>query len=513
MDLNIKKTLLGIDLGTTSLKVSLFTIDGHLVASKSSEYPIITPKVAYAEQDPREWWQGFIKACQFLSREFPVEFNNVAGVGLCGQMHTQVYLDDQFQVLRPAITWMDQRAAYIVERINADPAEKQMIFEETSNVASTTYTATHVRWVIENQPHIWAQVRHILVAKDYLKFLLTGVMVTDYAEASGTLLFDVKKEIWSQKAFDYFGIPRDYFPEVQPSDVVIGSISEEAARQTGLPVGIPVVNGSSDNSASALGSGMAQSGQVTLILGTAGVITVCSDKPLADPQGRTSCWHYCLRDHWVSLGVTQTAGESLEWFKNAFDQEELEHTDSKGIFQKYNDRILADPEGCHGLTFLPYLNGERSPYWNTNARGVFFGINLKTTKVHFVRAIMEGVSFAFRNNLETVESLGININEVRAVGGGLKSQIWLEILGKVLRKPILTVSEPDTANLGNIMLCAKALGYITSYPSAAEKMIKTDREVFFPEGCKEYEKKYPLFLNLYESLKPNFDYVAENCED
>ncbi|MEJ2545432.1 MAG: FGGY family carbohydrate kinase, partial [Calditrichaceae bacterium] len=170
-------------------------------------------------------------------------------------MHTQVYLDDQFQVLRPAITWMDQRAAYIVERINADPAEKQMIFEETSNIASTTYTAAQIRWVIENQPHIWAEVRHILVAKDYLKFLLTGVMVTDFAEASGTLLFNVKKETWSQKAFDYFGIPRDYFPDVRPSDVLIGSITDEAARQTGLPIGIPVVNGSSDNSASALGSG------------------------------------------------------------------------------------------------------------------------------------------------------------------------------------------------------------------------------------------------------------------
>ena len=395
--------LLGIDLGTTSLKVSLFKADGSLVASKSSEYPILAPRVAYAEQDPEEWWQGFLKACQFFSQEYSEAFKNVAGVGLCGQMHTQVYLDEQFKVLRPAITWMDQRGSEIVKRINGNPSTKQLIFDETSNIASTTYTAIHTRWVIENQPEIWSRVRHILVAKDYLKFLLTGEMVTDYAEASGTLLFDVKKETWSQAAFDYFGIPRDYFPAVRSSDEIIGMISDEAARQTGLPAGTPVVNGSSDNSASALGSGMAQSGQVTLILGTAGVITVCSDTPLEDPLGRTLCWHYCIPDHWVSLGIMQTAGESLEWFKNAFDKEEQALSDSRDIFKKYNELIPDVPEGCHGLTFLPYLNGERTPYWDTNARGVFFGINLKTTKAHFIRAIMEGVSFAFRTNLETVD--------------------------------------------------------------------------------------------------------------
>jgi xylulokinase len=506
------KTLLGIDLGTTSIKVSLYGEDGQLIASKSSEYPILAPKVGYAEQDPQEWWLGFLKACQFISSEFPEEVSKLAGIGLCGQMHTQVYLDKNYAVLRPAITWMDQRSGAIVARINQDPAEKQLIYDETSNMASTTYTALHTRWVIENQPEVWSNVRHVLVAKDYLKFLLTGEKFTDYAEASGTLLFDVKNHAWSQKAFDYFEIPQEYFPAVAPSDEVVGYVSKDAARVTGLPAGIPVVNGSSDNSASALGSGMTQSGQVTLILGTAGVITVCSDTPLEDPLGRTLCWHYCLRDRWVSLGIMQTAGESLEWFKNAFDKVDETQADSARIFKHYNDLIADVPEGCHGLTFLPYLNGERTPYWDTNARGVFFGINLKTTKAHFIRAIMEGVSFAFRNNIEAVESLGIQINEVRAVGGGLKSQVWLEILGKVLRKPIITVTEPDTANLGNVMLCAKALGLISSYTQAAQKMIKTDQQVYFPEGSKAYELKYPLFLDLYQSLKPNFDYVASYCE-
>lgn len=505
--------LLGIDLGTTSLKISLFQDNGVLVASKSREYPIHAPKVAYAEQDPQDWWQGFLYACQDLAQKYPGQFKNIAGIGLCGQMHTQVYLDENFEILRPAITWMDQRSSDIVDTILNDPGAKALIFKETSNVPSTTYTALHIKWVMENETEIWSRVKHILVAKDYLKYLLTGETVTDYAEASGTLLFNVKNEVWSQSVFDYFGIPVEYFPKVLPSDEVIGYLTKEAAELSGLPVGTPVVNGSSDNSAAALGSGMTRSGQVTLILGTAGVITVCSDEPLEDRLGRTLCWHYCLRDHWVSLGIMQTAGESLEWFKNAFDRSEDTTASSSDIFKQYNDLVRNVPEGCHGLTFLPYLNGERTPYWDTHARGVFFGVNLKTTKAHFIRAIMEGVSFAFRNNIETVESLGIEINEIHAVGGGLRSQVWLEILAKVLRKPITTISEPDTANLGNIMLCGKALGHYPSYKAAVDQMVTSDRVVHYPEGHSAYEKKYPLFLDLYHSLKPNFDYLAKNCEN
>lgn len=499
------KTLLGIDLGTTSLKVSLFSETGQWLASETHEYPILIPEPGYAEQDPNAWWNGLLDACRALSTAHPVDFAQVCGVGLCGQMHTQVYLDGAMNILRPAITWMDQRSAAIVDGIKADPAARDLIFRETSNDASTTYTAIHVKWVQQNQPDVWAKTRHILVAKDYLKYKLTGVLATDFAEASGTLLFDVQKEVWSDAAFDYFGISRDQFPAVMPSDALIGEISDEAGRMTGLKAGIPVVNGSSDNSASALGAGMVEPGQVTLIIGTAGVITVCSDRPLVDVQKRTLCWHYCLRDRWATLGIMQTAGESLEWFKNTFDHREGVKTSSGDIFNQYNESARAVPEGCDGLIFLPYLNGERTPYWDPDARGVFFGLGLKTGKAHFVRSIMEGVSFALRNNIETVESLGIRINEVRAVGGGLKSQVWLEILGKVLRKPISTVSIRDTANLGNILLCGHALGIFPSYRDAVAKIVTSDDHVSYAQGSEVYEKRYPVFLDLYRRVQPLFN--------
>lgn len=498
------KHLLGIDLGTTGLKVSLFTQDGNLLASQSYEYPLSTPHPGFVEQDPNDWWHGFVGAAQKLKSSFPDEFASLAGIGLCGQMHTQVYLDENDQILRPAITWMDQRTSAIVARIQNDSIARQLIYDETANYASTTYTAPQVKWVQENQPEIWSKTRSILIAKDYLKYRLTGVKATDYAEASGSLLFDVRQERWSQAAFDYFGIPREYFPEVYPSDHIIGQVHEQAARETGIPAGVPVANGSSDNSASALGAGMTRSGQVTLIIGTAGVITVCSDRPLLDTSGCTLCWHYCLRDHWVTLGITQTAGESLQWFKNAFDPQIDQKSSSGDIFNQYNQAVTDVPDGSGGVIFLPYLNGERTPYWDPAARGVFFGINLATQKAHFIKAIMEGVSFALRNNIETVEALGIHISEVRAVGGGLKSPVWLQTLGKILKKPVATVNMPDTANLGNILLCAKALGMIDSYQEATQRLVQSDQVVHHPQGVPVYEKQYELFLELYPQLKGSF---------
>jgi xylulokinase len=493
--------LLGIDLGTTGLKVSLFAEDGTLTGSQSCEYPLLTPQPGYVEQDPQAWWEGFVGAIQRLRTAHPGPFSHIAGIGLCGQMHTQVYLDKDDRLLRPAITWMDQRSSSIVARIQSDPANREMLYQETANYPSTTYTALQAKWVQENQPEIWRETRTILVAKDYLKYRLTGMKATDYAEASGTLLFDVRNERWSSAAFDYFGISPDLFPSLGPSDEIIGQITRQASLETGLQQGTPVVNGSSDNAASALGAGMARSGQVTLIIGTAGVVSVCSDRPLLDPAGRTLCWHYCLPKHWITLGITQTAGESLQWFKTAFDPQDDPQTGSGDIFNRYNQAVAQVPDGSGGVIFLPYLNGERTPYWDPNARGVFFGLNLATEKASMIKAIMEGVSFALRNNIETIEALGIQIDEVRAVGGGLKSPVWLQTLGKILKKPVSTVNMPDTANLGNILLCGKALGMMSSYQQSVERMVVVEQVVHYPGGVPIYEKQYALFLELYPQLR------------
>jgi xylulokinase len=493
-----------IDLGTTGLKVGLIDDSGIVLGTGCSEYEISAPLEGYAEQDPDDWWRGFVQSCQDLSKKLPGEYSRIEGIGICGQMHTQVYMDSSEKVLRPAITWMDQRSSGIVSRINTDPGSKKLVFEHTQNIATTTYTAPQVSWVKENQPELWRKVDHVLIAKDYLKYRLTGNMVTDFSDACGTLLFNVEKRAWSEDMFRLFGIKRDLFPEALPSDEIIGVVSDEASRITGLKAGTPVANGSTDNSSAALGAGMVKSGQVTLIIGTAGVISVCSDKPLPDVENRTLCWNYCLRDKWITLGITQTAGESLNWFKKAFDKNNRGDPASGDIFEQYNQSIEDIPDGSGGLIFLPYLNGERTPYWDSNARGVYFGINLLSTKAHFIKAIMEGVSFALRNCVETVESLGVAIDEIRAVGGGLKSDAWLNTLGKIIRKPIHTVKMADTGLVGNMLICRKALGHSGSIAESAGRVVEFEKTILYREPSPTYERQYALFLDLYNNLRASF---------
>lgn len=497
-----------IDLGTTGLKIALINESGIIIAQRYKEYSILFPKSGYAEQDPELWWSSFIELCQSLNQSFPNKLAQIQAIGICGQMHTNVLLDKNFQVLRPAITWMDQRSREIVREINEDRNKAEFIFQKTKNFITTTYTAPQLKWVKDNEPDIWSKVKHVLIAKDFLKWKLTGRMVTDFTDASGTLLFDVANVSWSEDMFNFFEFSSSLFPELRPSDEIMGKINKKAAQLTGIKEGTPVVNGSSDNSAAALGAGMVKSGQATLIIGTAGVITVCSDKPLVDPQHKTLCWNYCMRGKWATLGILQTAGESLNWFKNAFDRKGSAQSEVKDIFSEYNQLINKVPDGSEGLIFLPYLNGERTPYWDPFARGVFFGINLFSSKAHFIKAVMEGVSFALRNNVETVESLGIKIKEMRAVGGGSKSPEWLEILGKVLNKPVYTIKISDTGLIGNMLLSGKAIGLYRSIEKQAEKVVKLKNKIYYPEKIDVYEKQYAIFLSLYDRLKDSFKALA-----
>ena len=494
-------TYLSLDIGTTGTKVALVAAeDGRTIADAYSEYPIDVPRPGFAEQDPKAWWDAVLSGCQSLRKSNPGEMAAIRAIGICGQMHTHVYLDAAGEPLRSAITWMDQRALPIVNKLNEDAATASMVMEEISNNATPTYTAPQVAWVQENDPTTWKSTKHVLVAKDYIKYRLTGEMLIDYSDASGTMLFDVKNRRWSEKMFNLFSIPRSMMPDAAPSATVMGKVTSEVAAMTGIPAGTPVANGSGDNQAAALGAGMTQKGQVTLIIGTAGVVSACSDTPLADPRNRVLCWNYCLEDRWINIGVTQTAGESLNWFRKAFDSGAGKSGD---IFSAYNRETADVPDGCDGLTFLPYLNGERTPYWDSHARGVFFGVNIGTSKAHFVKSIMEGVSFALRNNIDTVESLGMKVDAVQAVGGGLKSPVWLSVLSQIVQRPIAISANPDTGNVGNCIVAAMAAGDYTSADDAVSRLVRIERTVEAPPSD-IYEKRYRHFLGLYEDLKDRF---------
>jgi xylulokinase len=502
-------SFLCVDLGTTGLKISILSEDGTEAGRASREYSIDTPWAGAVEQDPESWWNAFVRCCGELRAKDQEILSGVIGIGVCGQMHTHVYLDSGGRPLRSAITWMDQRSGSLVEALDRIPGLSESVFGETGNNLAPTYTAPNCLWVMENQPDLWRATRTILVAKDYLKYRLTGEMVTDPSDAVGTLLFDVAKRRWSDEMLRLFKIDRSLLPDLASSSSIVGKVTPAAAEETGISAGTPVNNGSSDNSAAALGCGMVASGQATLIIGTAGVVSVCSDKPIPDPRHRLACWNYCLENKWISLGVTQTAGESLSWFKRCFDQGEG-GVESGDIFKEYEHCVADVPPGSGGLVFLPYLNGERTPYWDTHARGVFFGVNLDTRKRHFIMAVMEGVSFALRNNLETVESLGLRVAEVRATGGGLRSPAWLACLARIMGKPIRKVSAQDPGNRGNAMLCGMALGVFGSAESALDAFSRNASDpVMLVNPDEACERNYRVFLRLYEDLKDRFRMAVE----
>ena len=501
---------LSIDLGTTGLKTALISEDGTERGQASREYAIEIPWAGAAEQDPAAWWRAFIACCAELKLRWPEDFAAIIGIGICGQMHTHVALDAAGQPLRHAITWMDQRSGKLLERLSATAGVAELVFQETCNSLATTYTAPNCLWAQEERPELWRKTRSILVAKDYLKYLLTGQRVTDLSDAAGTLLFDVANCRWSEEMLRLFRVDRSLLPDVASSDSIMGVVSTAAAAITGLAAGIPVANGCSDNSAAALGCGMSGTGQGTLIIGTAGVISVCSDHPVPDPRHRLVCWNYCLRDRWIGLGVTKTAGESLNWFKRCVDEASQGRAEPGDIFHEYEQSAAQVASGAGGLVFLPYLNGERTPYWDANARGVFFGVNLETRKAHFIKAVMEGVCFALRNNLETVESLGLRVSELRATGGGLRSSAWLASLARILRKPIRVVSRQDPAGRGNAILCGAALGVFDSVETAMAKVARGVSEPLVEvEADLACEKNYQIFLRLYEDLKESFRFAAE----
>lgn len=491
----------GIDLGTTGTKVILLQADGKVIDKDYVEYPIRNPAPGFAEQNPRDWWDGLCKISNNIMARNQDLVDRIVGIGIDGQMHTQVFLGDDNRPLRNAITWMDQRSSELVAEINKDEAKKKAIFESTANFLTTTYTAPQIVWVRNNEPEVYQQTSKILIAKDYLKYRLTGEMITDYSDAAGTLLFDVRRKKWADETFNIFGIKRSLMPEVEKSALVIGHITPEASRETGLPEGTPVINGCADHAATSLGSGVINPGQVAAIIGTAGVISVLSDEPVPDPDKRSLCWNYCLDNKWVIMGIMQTAGESLNWFKGAFDSDMEREED---VFDIYNKEIGQIPGGSEGLIFLPYLMGERTPYWDSDARGVFFGISLNHKKYHFVRAIMEGVSFGLKNNIEAVESLGLAINDLRLLGGGSKSKEWIDILARVLNKKISTVTVEETGALGSSILCGLALGIYDSLDDAVTKLVKVKERGYYQEMPEAYCKNYHIFKKLYPSLKNLF---------
>ncbi len=503
--------LLGIDVGTTGAKTLLIAEDGTVVASATEEYPLYTPRPNWSEQDPEDWWRAVCAGVSKVLAKVPGAAAQVAGVGLSGQMHGAVFLDENQRVIRPAILWNDQRTgqecAEITSRVGA-----ARLMELACNPALTGFTAPKVLWLRNNEPQHYERVRTILLPKDYVRFRLTGTFATEVSDASGTLLFDVKNRTWSEELLRILDIPRGFLPDCAESPVVTAKVSRIAAEQTGLRQGTPVVGGGGDQAAGAVGTGVVSKGVISSTLGTSGVVFAFAERPETDPQGRLHTFCHAVPGTWHMMGVMLSAGGSLRWFRDTLCQQEKAEAKQKGIdaYELLTAAAASVPAGAEGLLFLPYLAGERTPYPDPHARGVFIGLSLRHTKAHMVRAVLEGVTFGMRDSLEIMRAQHIQAQQIRASGGGGRSVLWRQIQADVFGAPVTSINVEEGPAFGVALLAGVGTGIYASVPEACQATIRVVSETKpQAEATATYDRYYRLYRSLYPLLRDTFRAMAE----
>lgn len=502
--------LLGIDVGTSGTKAVVINEKGDIVGSATRDYPLYTPRPYWAEQNPEEWWKATVEAIRHACKNGQVSPGSIEGVGLSGQMHGLVLLDEDGKVLRPAILWCDQRTAAECGKIVETIGEKRLR-ELTCNPALTGFTAPKVMWVKNHEPQVYDNVSKILLPKDYIRLRLTGEYATEVSDASGTLLFDVRNRRWSQEVIEALGVREEWLPLCYESPEVSGTIIREASQLTGLSERTPVVGGGGDQAVGAVGNGIVKPGTISVTVGTSGVVFAHMQEPAVDAEGRLHTFCHAVPSEWHVMGVTLGAGGSMRWFRDALCQAEVAvarsvETDPYEIITA--EAGQAEP-GCEGLVFLPYIAGERTPYADPNARGVFFGLSLRHTKSHIARAIMEGVAFSLKDCFELIKALGVSMTDVRISGGGARSVLWRQIIADVLRVPLVTLNVTEGPAYGAALLAGVGTKVYRNVVEACEKTIKPVSETRpDPSNIERYRDYYEVYRSLYPALKPEFDRVA-----
>jgi xylulokinase len=487
---------IGIDTSTTATKALLIDERGQVLGVASSEYPYDMPQPLWSEQDPALWWHGTSESIRQVISDTRIDPGQIQGIGLTGQMHGLVLLDENGNVLRPAILWNDQRTGLQCDEIRRKLGRERLI-QITGNDALTGFTAPKILWVQENEPEIWKQARHILLPKDYVRYKLTGSFAIDKADGAGTILFELAKRDWSPEMLAALEIPLEYLPPTYEGTDITGRLSPEAVKDLGLPGGIPVVGGGGDQAASAVGTGAVRPGVVSLSLGTSGVVFATTDGPVIEPQGRLHAFCHSVPGRWHLMGVMLSAAGSLRWHRDTF------------VPNMEYGKLLEDaariPAGSDGLLFLPYLSGERTPHPDPLARGAFVGLTVRHGLAHLTRAVLEGVSFGLRDGFELMKSAGLeNVLEVRVTGGGARSSLWQQILADVLNTRVVTVNTTEGAAYGAALLAATGTGGFESVESACDATIQVTGTVEPGKDLRIYESGYPLYKALYPSLKSVF---------
>jgi xylulokinase len=485
---------LGIDSSTTGVKALLMDDKGDVAGAATTDLQLSTPKPLWSEQEPADWWNGAANSIRQVLQQTGVSGDEVAAIGLTGQMHGLTMLDEAGQVLRPAILWNDQRTGAQCDEIRERVGKKRLI-ELTGNDALAGFTAPKILWVREHEPELFARARHILLPKDYVRFKLTGDYATDKADAAGTLLLDVKRRDWSAEVLAALEIPAEWLPSTHEGPQVTGSVSTGAAQATGLKAGTPVVGGGGDQAAQAVGVGAVQPGVIALTLGTSGVVFASAAEPFIEPEGRLHAFCHAAPGRWHLMGVMLSAAGSLRWYR-----------DTLAPGSDYDTLLgpAADiPPGSEGLLFLPYLTGERTPHPDPLARGAFAGLTIRHTQAHLTRSVLEGVAFGLRDSFELMKSAGLaDIKQVRVSGGGARSPLWRQILADVLSVELATVNTTEGAAYGAALLAGVGAGVWPDVDAACEACVKlTGSTSPQMDVVAQYEPVYAQYRELYPALR------------
>ena len=491
---------IGVDASTTATKALLIDEAGNVAAAASSEYSFEVPHPLWSEQNPELWWQAAKKSIRQVLEAAGITGDQVKGIGLTGQMHGLVLLDERGEVLRPAILWNDQRTGAQCDDIRTRVGESRLI-QITGNNALTGFTAPKILWVQQNEPEIWERTRHILLPKDYVRYKLTGEFAIDRAGGAGTLLFDLKDRTWSAEILSQLDIPVDYVPSTYEGTQVTAFTTPGLIEEIGLPPGIPVVGGGGDQAAAAVGTGAVYEGIGSLSLGTSGVVFATTDQPAIEPEGRLHAFCHAVPGKWHLMGVMLSAAGSLRWHRDTF---------APGVdFDAFVNAASHIPAGSDGLLFLPYLTGERTPHPDPLARSAFVGLTIRHTLPYLTRAVLEGVAFGLRDSFELMVNAGLSeIKQIRITGGGAKSALWRQILADVLGVELVTVNTVEGAAYGAALLAAVGAGAFPDVESVCDATILVTGHTEPGPDQEIYRSFYPLFQGLYPALKPTFNALA-----
>ena len=505
------KYVIGIDLGTSGTKTVLFDQLGNTIASHTVEYPMYQPQNGWAEQNPADWWNATVITVKKVVAESGVSNENIVGIGISGQMHGLVMLDEENQIIRNSIIWCDQRTAEECEDIERLVGRERLI-QITANPALTGFTASKIMWVKKHEPENYAKCRHILLPKDYVRFMLTGEYATEVSDASGMQLLDVGKRCWSDEVLDKLGIDKSYLGKVYESPEITGYVTEEIAVMTGLAAGTPVVGGAGDNAAAAVGTGTVVDGAAFTTIGTSGVVYAHTKEMAIDPKGRVHTFCSAVPGEWHVMGVTQGAGLSLKWFRDNFCQDIIAEAKEKGIDPYDITNVMAEQSGISArrLLFLPYLMGERTPHLDPNARGAFIGLSAIHERGDMIRAIMEGVTYSLKDCLSVLEEMGVTPDNMLACGGGARSNLWRQMMADVYGMDVSTVDSKEGPALGVAILAMVGAGLYESVEEACQKVIRVNHTTTLDvEHAEQYAKVYEIYKGLYQHLKEDYQQLAK----